>query len=382
MTTTDSINADMTSTQHSTTIEPKPTHPADTSKETPLRAVLELEDGTRYEGTSFGAVRPASAEIVFNTGMVGYPEMLTDPSYTGEIITCTYPMVGNYGVPKQTVVDGVIKGFESERIHAAGLIVAQYSDEHSHWNADRSLGEWLRAENIPAITGIDTRSLTKRLREKGSMLGAIRFEKTDDAEMKNPFAHDLVSGVTIDKPAIYGKGDYRIALIDCGTKLNILRSLVSRGVEVLRVPASYDLSDEKLDGVVISNGPGDPEKVEGVVPVIQKLIEKQTPIFGICMGHQLLARAVGLSTYKLKYGHRGQNQPVNECGTNRCLITSQNHGFAVNDDDLPQDWRPWFRNLNDNTNEGLRHNWAPFRSVQFHPEATPEIGRASCRERV
>jgi len=349
------------------TIEAKPNQ----TRATGIRAVLELEDGTTYEGVSFGADVPSSAEIVFNTGMVGYPEMLTDPSYTGEIITCTYPMVGNYGVPAKTDIDGIPARFESDRIHAAGLIVAQYCDEPSHWNCDRTLGEWLRAEGIPAITGIDTRALTKRLREKGTMLGALRFEGHEPVEIANPFERDLVSAVSTDKPQLYGTGELRIALIDCGTKLNILRSLLSRGVQVLRVPADYDLADEKIDGVVISNGPGDPEKVQSTVPILQKLIEKQTPIFGICMGHQLLARAIGLSTYKLKYGHRGQNQPVNECGTNRCLITSQNHGFAVNDDELPQDWKPWFRNLNDNTNEGLRHNWAPFRSVQFHPEATP-----------
>jgi len=349
------------------TIEAKPNK--QTSKG--VRAVLELEDGTTYEGTSFGADVPTSAEIVFNTGMVGYPEMLTDPSYTGEIIVSTFPMVGNYGVPAKKDVDGIPACFESERIHAAGLIVAQYCDEPSHWNTDRTLGAWLRDERIPAITGIDTRALTKRLREKGTMLGSLRFEGHDAVEMENPFVRDLVSTVTVREPKLYGAGDQRIALIDCGTKLNILRSLVSRGVEVLRVPAGYDLTEEKIDGVVISNGPGDPQMVENTVPIIQKLMERQTPIFGICMGHQLLARAIGLSTYKLKYGHRGQNQPVNESGTNRCLITSQNHGFAVNDEDLPQDWKPWFKNLNDNTNEGLRHNWAPFRSVQFHPEATP-----------
>lgn len=358
----------MSTTPEHSSIEPKPVQ---SSKGRPVRATLELEDGTKYEGFSFGTVKPVSAEVVFNTGMVGYPEMLTDPSYTGEIIVCTYPMIGNYGVPDPSEEGGILKRFESERIHASGLIVAQSCDDPSHWNGTKTLGEWLREQGIPAVTGIDTRALTKRLREKGAMTGIIRFEGEAEPEMTDPFTRDLVAGVTIDEPMLYGSGETRIGLIDCGTKLNILRSLVARGVEVLRVPVTHDICEEKLDGVVISNGPGDPSMVEGVVPTIQRLIDKQTPLFGICMGHQLLARAIGLSTYKLKYGHRGQNQPVNECGTDRCLVTSQNHGFAVDDDELPQDWRAWFRNLNDGTNEGLRHNWAPFRSVQFHPEATP-----------
>ncbi|MEQ9616397.1 MAG: carbamoyl phosphate synthase small subunit, partial [Phycisphaerales bacterium] len=271
----------MTRTEASTDamsmIEAKPGQRAATN----VAAVLELEDGTVYEGVSFGADVPRSAEIVFNTGMVGYPEMLTDPSYTGEIIVSTYPMVGNYGVPAAGEgPGGVLTRFESSRIHAAGLVVAHYCDEPSHWNTERTLGQWLRDEGIPAITGIDTRALTKRLREKGTMLGVMRFEGRDDVEMTNPFANDLVSRVTIDEPKLYGAGEKRIALVDCGSKLNILRSLLARHVEVLRVPADYDLTDETVDGVVISNGPGDPEMVEGAVPVIRKLIERQTPIFG------------------------------------------------------------------------------------------------------
>ncbi len=339
-----------------------------------VAAVLELEDGTTFEGQSFGAMRSVAGEVVFNTGMVGYPETMTDPSYCGEILVCTYPLIGNYGVPGDGAGPaGLDEPFESSRIHTEGLIVADYSPQYSHWSASRSLADWLVGAEIPAVTGIDTRALTKRLRERGTMLGVIRFGD-GRIDLRDPNKENLVSRVSIEAPQLYapeGAVRHRVALLDCGTKHNIIRSLLARGAEVLRVPWDWDLTSERFDGMVLSNGPGDPKKVTQAVEQVRGAIDRGTPTFGICLGHQLLALAIGADTYKLKYGHRSQNQPVNECGTNRCFITSQNHGYAVNIDTLPQEWRPWFVNLNDQTSEGLRHAWAPFRSVQFHPEAAP-----------
>ena len=339
-----------------------------------VAAVLELEDGTTFVGQSFGAMRSVAGEVVFNTGMVGYPETMTDPSYCGEILVCTYPLIGNYGVPGDGAGPAGLDGpFESSRIHIEGLIVADYSPQYSHWSAGRSLADWLVGAGIPALTGIDTRALTKRLRERGTMLGVIRFGD-GRIDLRDPNKENLVSRVSIEAPQLYapeGAVRHRVALLDCGTKHNIIRSLLARGAEVLRVPWNWDLTSERFDGLVLSNGPGDPKKVTQAVEQVRGAIDRGTPTFGICLGHQLLALAIGADTYKLKYGHRSQNQPVNECGTNRCFITSQNHGYAVNIDTLPQEWRPWFVNLNDQTSEGLRHAWAPFRSVQFHPEAAP-----------
>jgi carbamoyl-phosphate synthase small subunit len=341
-----------------------------------VAAVLELEDGTTFEGQSFGAMRSVAGEVVFNTGMVGYPETLTDPSYCGEILVCTYPLIGNYGVPDpgdRARPDGLDEPFESSRIHIEGLIVADYSPQYSHWSAGRSLSEWLKGAGVPALTGIDTRALTKRLREQGTMLGVIRFGD-GRIDFRDPNQENLVSQVSIEAPQLYapaGAARRRMVLLDCGTKHNIIRSLLARGSEVLRVPWDWDLTSERFDGLVLSNGPGDPKMATQAIEQVRGALERDTPTFGICLGHQLLALAIGADTYKLKYGHRSQNQPVNECGTNRCFVTSQNHGYAVNNDTLPQDWRPWFVNLNDQTSEGLRHAWAPFRSVQFHPEAAP-----------
>ena len=338
-----------------------------------VRAVLVLDDGTTFEGSSFGARRSVAGEVVFNTGMVGYPETLTDPSYSGQILVCTYPLIGNYGVTPDGAVDGVCTNFESERVQIEGLIVGDYSSCYSHWSADRSLSQWLNGHHVPALTGIDTRALTKHLREKGTMLGVIRFEG-NAIDFRDPNVENLVAGVSIREPRLHAPCDSprgRVALIDCGTKHNIIRSLLSRGVEVLRLPWDHDLTGERFDGLVVSNGPGDPKMVGKTVEHVRQALDRGVPTLGICLGHQILALAIGADTYKLKYGHRGQNQPVIDVDSKRCYITSQNHGYAVDDRTLPHGWRPWFVNLNDDTSEGLRHADAPFRSVQFHPEAAP-----------
>lgn len=342
-------------------------------KDAPRHATLVLEDGTRFEGTSFGHPESIAGEVVFNTGMVGYPESLTDPSYCGQILACTYPLVGNYGVPLPRDEDAMDRFMESWKIHARAIVVSDYSTRHSHWNAGRSLAEWLTSERIPGITGIDTRTLTMRLREKGSMLGKIVVEGRD-TPWYDPNKENLAPMVTIDRPTLYTpkvKASARVAVIDCGCKHNIVRSLTRRGLEVLRVPWDHDLSGESFAGVMLSNGPGDPTSYGATIRTIRRLIEKGTPIFGVCLGNQLLALAIGAKTYKLKYGHRGQNQPAIEIGTDRAYMTSQNHGFAVDEATLPAEWRPWFSNLNDGTNEGIRHESGRFRSVQFHPEACP-----------
>ena len=290
-------------------------------------AVLLLEDGTTFRGKSFGHEAATAGEVVFNTAMTGYPESLTDPSYEGQILVTTYPILGNYGVPPQQEKDHVSRYFESSRIHCRAIIAQDYSWEPSHWLANRSLHEWLRDEKIPGLYGIDTRALTKHLREKGSMLGKIYFEDPEEVEFSDPNTENLIAAVSCPEVEEHGTGDKTIVLVDCGTKFNIIRCLTRRGVKVVRVPWDYDFN-------------------------------------------QLLAKAAGASTYKLKYGHRSHNQPVLMKGTNTCYITSQNHGFAVDDSTLPSDWEPLFVNMNDGTNEGIRHKSLPFFSAQFHPEAS------------
>ncbi len=331
---------------------------------------LVLQDGTVYEGESFGFPGSTAGEVVFNTGMTGYPESLTDPSYKGQILTLTFPLIGNYGVPVEKKNILISKNFESKVIQVSGLIITDYSQEYSHWNSGRSLSQWLQQNKIPALYGIDTRALTKKLREKGTMLGKIEFnnERTD---FYDPNLDNLVESVSISKPVHYGSGKIKIVLLDCGCKSHIIHDLVSRGVQVLRVPWNYNLSRIDFDALVVSNGPGDPKMCRQSILQIRDTIMRNKPVFGICLGHQLMALAIGANTYKLKYGHRSQNQPVIEVGTSRCLITSQNHGYAVNNNTLPEDWEPWFLNLNDNTNEGIRHISGRYRSVQFHPEASP-----------
>jgi carbamoyl-phosphate synthase small subunit len=331
---------------------------------------LVLENGSVFEGQSFGFPCPVSGEVVFNTGMVGYPETLTDPSYKGQILVTTYPLIGNYGVPSEHPVDEIGSPFESDKLQISGLVVSEVSVDHNHWNATRSLPQWLVEQGVPALWGIDTRSLTKRLREKGSMLGKILMDE-NEVELYDPNRDNLIDQVSVKRPVVYAGGKQRIVVIDGGCKNSIIRSLLARGVTVIRVPWDYDFLAEEFDAVLISNGPGDPKTCEKMVAQVRRAMDRDHPIFGVCLGHQILALAAGGNTYKLKFGHRSQNQPCKEIGTNRCYITSQNHGYAVNPETLPAGWEPWFTNANDGTNEGLRHRSRPFMSVQFHPEAAP-----------
>lgn len=334
---------------------------------------LVLEDGTKFHGKSFGYDAPVAGEVVFNTAMMGYPESLTDPSYAGQLMTLTYPLVGNYGVPPFSVEsDGIATFMESDRIYASAIIVAEYSEQYSHWNAVESLADWLKREHVPGITGIDTRQLTKVLREHGVMMGKIIFDDEPDnipeAEYEGVNWVDRVSCKDIIR---YNEGaGKKVILVDCGVKNNIIRCLVNRGVEVILVPWNYDYTTMEFDGLFLGNGPGDPDMCEDAVNIIRKqMSQSRKPICGICMGNQLLAKAGGATIYKLKYGHRSHNQPVREVGTNRCYVTSQNHGYAVDAKTLGNDWRELFVNMNDGSNEGVCHKENPWFTSQFHPEA-------------
>ena len=342
--------------------------------QTEKTATLILDDGTVFRGFSFGCEKEVTGEVVFNTAMTGYPESLTDPSYAGQLMVLTYPLVGNYGVPPRTFdADGIATFMESEKIHADAIIVSDYSHEYSHWNAVGSLGSWLKEEGIPGIYGIDTRALTKKLREHGVMMGKIVIgdAKTDLTNFGQYGNVNYVDKVSCKEVIIYGEGEgkKRVVLVDCGVKHNIIRCLLKRNVTVIRVPWDYDFNTLEYDGLFISNGPGDPDTCDAAVQNIRKALSGDKPICGICMGNQLLAKAGGASIYKLKYGHRSHNQPVPMVGTEKCFITSQNHGYAVDNDTLGADWEPLFINMNDGTNEGIRHKTKPFFSSQFHPEA-------------
>ena len=330
---------------------------------------LILEDGSRFEGKSFGHEGSVAGEVVFNTAMTGYPESLTDPSYKGQLLVLTYPLVGNYGVPREDVEHEMYKFFESDQLHISALVISDYSAVYSHWNAERSLGDWLKQHKIPGIFDVDTRLITKLLREKGSMLGKVVFED-NEPETYDPNLDNLVAQVSVGEKKVYGKGKYRILLIDCGVKYNIIRYLLERDTTVIRVPWDHDISQEEYDGLFISNGPGDPKQCGITIEHLAKAYQADIPIFGICLGNQLMALAAGADTYKLKYGHRSHNQPVKNLLTGKGEITSQNHGFAINNDTLPEGWDPLFNNLNDDTNEGMRHQSKPFFSTQFHPEAS------------
>ena len=332
-------------------------------------ARLILENGKEFAGRSFGFDQSVAGEVVFNTAMTGYPESLTDPSYKGQILVSTFPLIGNYGVPKRDMENGMLKNFESDKVHISGLVISDYSFEYSHWNAQESLGQWLADNKVPAIFGIDTRELTKVLREYGSMLGKIVIED-EDVEWYDPNVENLVDLVSVKEKVIYGSGQHKIMLVDCGVKYNIIRSLLRYDTTVIRVPWNYDYTKDDYDGLFISNGPGDPAICKPAVEYIGTAIDQSKPTFGICLGSQLLGIASGAETFKLKYGHRSHNQPVIEHGTNRCFITSQNHGFAVDDKKLKTDWLPYFNNLNDGTCEGIKHKSKPIFATQFHPEAS------------
>jgi len=331
---------------------------------------LILEDGSAFLGHSFGSKKTVAGEVVFNTGMVGYPESLTDPSYRGQILVLTYPLIGNYGVPGNELEDNLLKYFESDRIQVQGLIITDYSFDYSHWNAKKSLSDWMKEYDIPGIYGVDTRELTKKLRTKGTLLGKI-VNGHKKISLKDPNKRNLAAETSIKQPIVYEKGKKKILLVDCGTKNSIIRAFLRRNFTVARVPWDFDFEQEKADGIVLSNGPGDPKKCKETIKHVETALSKNIPILGICLGSQILALAAGGNTYKLKYGHRSQNQPCVEAGTNRCYITPQNHGYAVDADMLPEDWREWFYNGNDQTNEGIKHISKPFFGTQFHPEASP-----------
>lgn len=339
-----------------------------------VSAVLVLEDGTRFQGEVFGKAASSAGEVVFQTGMVGYPEALTDPSYCGQLIVLTYPLIGNYGVPDNEIKDqfGLPKWMESSHIWASGLVVGELCTEPSHWASVRTLHNWLEAEGITGIQGIDTRALTKKLREVGSMLGKIVVEGSNDPTLSDPNKTNLVDHVSIKSPRVYNpEGVVRITAIDCGLKYNQIRCLASRGARVTLVPWDHPLNPEDYDGLFLSNGPGDPAMCKKTVEQISGVLRSsKKPIFGICLGHQLLSTSAGCKTYKMKYGNRGHNQPCVHEGTQRCYITTQNHGFAVDATSMPDQWQPLFTNKNDHSNEGIVHKTLPFFSVQFHPEHT------------
>lgn len=355
------------------------------------KVTLLLDDGTKFHGTSFGYEAPVAGEVVFNTAMMGYPESLTDPSYAGQLMTLTYPLVGNYGVPEYSVeANGLATFMESDKIYARAIIVSDYSEEYSHWNAKESLADWLKREQVPGITGIDTRQLTKVLREHGVMMGKILFDDEPDNIPEAQYEGvNFVAEVSCKEIQTYKASEYngadadyarilrqpsgkKVLLVDCGVKNNIIRCLLRRGVDVIRVPWNYDFNSMEFDGLFLANGPGDPDTCVEAVNNIRKFLSNPNvrPCMGICMGNQLLSKAAGATIYKLKYGHRSHNQPVRMVGTNKCFITSQNHGYAVRTDTLGADWEPLFVNMNDGSNEGIKHKTNPWFSAQFHPEAS------------
>lgn len=324
---------------------------------------LIFKDGAEFAGKSFGAEVSMAGEVVFATGMVGYPEALTDPSFRGQILVFTYPLIGNYGVPKKEF-------WESNKIQVSGLVVCNYVDTPSHHALKNNLGQWLKTEGIPAIEVKDTRFLTQKLRDEGVSLGKIVINDKD-ISFEDPNIRNLVAEVSTKKILYFSEGKETVVLIDCGQKQNIMRRLTARGLKVVVVPWDTDITKLKFpfSAVIISNGPGDPQKVEVTIENVKKIIAQKIPTFGICLGNQILTLALGGTTYKMKFGHRSQNQPVVEDGTKKCYLTTQNHGFAVKK--IPKGFKRWFYNGNDNTNEGIIHTSLPFMSVQFHPESAP-----------
>lgn len=329
------------------------------------RSRLILQNGAVFEGFSPEGQRDSLlGEVVFSTGMTGYVESLTDPSFTGQILTFTYPLIGNYGVCKQSL-------WESSKIHALGVVVGHASEYHDHYDAICSFKQWLAEQQIPWIEGVDTRALTKLLRSQGVKQGMITTQTAIPA-LTLPFdTLKAVSQIGIDHVKEYGTTGKTVIAVDCGMKENILRCLLKLPIKVKRVPAHYDFSKEDYDGIFLSNGPADPVNYTQTTLHLQKALQKKKPIFGICLGSQLMAHAVGAKTYKLHFGHRGHNQPCIDLKTKRCYLTSQNHGYAIDAATLPSDWEVTFKNLNDDSVEGIAHRSLPYFSVQFHPEAAP-----------
>ena len=341
-----------------------------------MQAILALEDGTIFKGSSFGSSGETLGEVVFNTSMAGYQEIITDPSYKGQIVMMTYPLIGNYGINKEDA--------ESRRPFLEGFVVKEYSKIASNWRKEQGLGEYLKENNILAIEGIDTRALTLHIREKGSMKAVLSTQDFDENSLVNKarmsrglVGLDLVKEVTVPKRYVYTQikdAKFKVVVLDCGVKYNILRELLRYKCNVIVLPArasAKEILAARPDGVLLSNGPGDPAAVDYVVKTVASLIGR-VPIFGICLGHQMLALALGGTTYKLKFGHHGANHPVKDLKTGKVYITSQNHGFCVDIDSLSKkDIQLTHVNLNDGTLEGLRHKKLPIFSVQFHPEAAP-----------
>ncbi|ETS83330.1 Carbamoyl-phosphate synthase arginine-specific small chain [Pestalotiopsis fici W106-1] len=342
-------------------------------------ATFTIRDGPIFRGTAFGADTNISGEAVFTTSLVGYPESMTDPSYRGQILVFTQPLIGNYGVPSnQRDQWNLLKYFESPHIQCAGIVVSDVATQYSHWTAVESLGEWCAREGVPAISGVDTRAIVTHLREQGSSLARIstgeEYDADEDESFIDPGQINLVAKVSTKAPFVVEAHNpkYHVALIDCGVKENILRSLVSRGASVTVFPYNFKIQKvaDNYDGVFVTNGPGDPTHCQETVYNLRNLMEtSQVPIMGICMGHQLLALAAGARTVKMKYGNRAHNIPALDLTTGQCHITSQNHGYAVDASSLPKEWKEYFVNLNDGSNEGMRHSTRPIFSTQFHPEA-------------
>jgi carbamoyl-phosphate synthase small subunit len=358
------------------------------SSEIPAAAgYLVLEDGSEFHGTYIGRPAAVAGEVVFTTAMAGYLESLTDPSFAGQLLVSTYPLIGNYGVPSVSSTGGrPTPPMQSERIQVQAYIVQSLAPFYSHHRAVESLSSWLARHDVPILTGIDTRALTMRLRERGTMAGWLAASTVPVDEAKRTArCVDLHAQVFLDvapkQTVTYEGGPNRVLLIDVGAKEGIVDCLLRRESTVVRAPWHADLRRlaESVDGIVIGNGPGDPADLGELIAVVRTLLGSFSgPIFGVCLGHQLLGRALGLPTFKLPYGHRGVNQPVRNVVTGACFISSQNHGYAVDDANLPRDCAKWFTNLNDGTSEGLRLVSRPVRSVQFHPEGMPGPRDAEC----